>query len=342
MRLRILQKRKIWFTISGILFLASILFWIAWGLKLGIDFTGGSLLEIEYSQERPDLETIQLTLDPLELESLNIQPAGEQGYIFRFAEVNQEKHQEILDTLEQAIAPEEESTEENSEGELTIEPSGESSADLGVQIIGVETGSDEPAQNTVIEKRFDSIGPIIGKELRTKSLYLIVVVIIAIILFVAYAFRKVSYPISSWHYGLMAIFALIHDIVITVGVFVILGHFLGWEIGVSFVAALLTILGYSVNDTIVVFDRIRENLHRFEGDFLEIIEKSVNETVTRSINTSFTTLLVLVVIFIFGGATLQVFIMTLIIGILLGTYSSIFVASPMLYVWAKLLKKIKS
>jgi len=183
--------------------------------------------------------------------------------------------------------------------------------------------------------QFTSIGPIIGEELRVKTFYAIIGVLIAIILYVAYAFRKVSKPISSWKYGFLTIVAAFHDIILPIGIFAVLGHFFEFEVNATFVAALLTIMGYSVNDTIVVFDRIRENLLKTEGSFEEIVGRSVKQTLTRSINTSITTMLALLAIFIFGGDTIRLFTGVLIIGIGIGAYSSIFLASPLLVAWER-------
>lgn len=181
------------------------------------------------------------------------------------------------------------------------------------------------------EKNFTSIGPSVGKELKTKSIVSILAVALAIVLFIAYAFRKVSEPVSSWKYGLIAIVTLIHDIVIPSGVFALLGHFYGAEVDTLFVVAILTVLGLSVSDTIVVFDRIRENLraHRTES-FGETVGKSLSQTFTRSINTSLTVILVLLALFFFGPATTKYFSLMLVVGMFFGTYSSIFVASPIL------------
>ena len=186
------------------------------------------------------------------------------------------------------------------------------------------------------ELRFDSVGPSIGQELKRKSLYAIITVLIAIVLYIAWAFRKVSKPVASWKYGMTAIIALFHDVMIVLGVFAVLGRFLDMEINTAFVAAILTVLGYSVNDTIVVFDRIRENLPRSDEDFESTVNISVNQTLRRSINTSLTTLLVLLSIFFFGGTTIRDFVLALSIGVFIGTYSSIFLASPVLVVWEKL------
>ncbi|MBA3046872.1 protein translocase subunit SecF, partial [Candidatus Falkowbacteria bacterium] len=171
---------------------------------------------------------------------------------------------------------------------------------------------------------------------KRKSVLAIIIVLIAIVLYIAWTFRKVSKPVASWKYGLAAIIALFHDVIITVGIFAVLGKFFGVEINTAFVAAILTVLGYSVNDTIVVFDRVRENLPKSEEDFEGTINTSVNQTITRSINTSITTLLVLLSIVFFGGATIRDFILALSIGVFVGTYSSIFLASPILVIWEKI------
>ena len=186
----------------------------------------------------------------------------------------------------------------------------------------------------VDELRFDSIGPVIGSELRRNAILGVIVTLVLIALYVAWAFRKVSKPVASWKYGLLTIVAAFHDVIITLGAFSVLGHFFGWEIGTAFVAAVLTILGYSINDTVVVFDRTRENL-ALSGtyDFESTVEKSVNQTLARSLATSISTLLALFAIFLFGGATTQPFALALIIGIAVGTYSSLFLASPLLVAW---------
>jgi preprotein translocase subunit SecF len=191
-------------------------------------------------------------------------------------------------------------------------------------------------QGTIVvtEKRFDSIGPVLGTEALRKSMASIIFVLIAIILFVAFAFRKVSEPVSSFKYGLIAIVALLHDVIIPTGVFATLGYFLGYEIDTLFVTALLVILGFSVHDTIVVFDRVRENLKDSKKPFDQIVGESISQTFTRSINTSLTTLLALVVLYLVGGEATEHFSLALIIGIVAGTYSSIFVGSPLLVtVW---------
>lgn len=295
----IIGKSKIWLSVSGFLVLTSIVFLAIWGFKLGIDFTGGSILEVSYSKQRPNMEQIQSALAPLELGSLKIQAGGENDYILRFEEIEESTHQNILDNL------------------------------AAIKVDNVE-------ENQLSESRFEAIGPAIGQELKTKAIESIIIVLIFIVLYIAYAFRKVSKPVASWKYGLAAIVALIHDILIVAGVFSALGYFMGVEIDTLFVTALLTILGFSVHDTIVTFDRIRENLFQVHDKrFSEIVNDSINQTITRSINTSLTTLLVLLAIYFFGGESIRYFALALILGVIAGTYSSIFIASPLLILWNK-------
>lgn len=186
----------------------------------------------------------------------------------------------------------------------------------------------------VIEQQFTSIGPVIGKELRSQAFVQLILVSLGIIFYIAYAFRKVSKPVSSWRFGIAAVVALLHDLLIVLGAFSILGHFKGIEVDSLFVTAMMTVLGFSVHDTIVVFDRIRENLRVRAGSSLsEIINNSINQTLVRSLNTSLTVIFVLLSLFLFGGESIHYFVLALLIGIVAGTYSSIFIASPILIVW---------
>jgi len=309
--IQFISKRKIWYTVSILLVAASIVSLAWFGLNFGIDFTGGSISEVEFINERPEITVIHDKVNSLEFGNVSVQPTGDKGVILRQKELTEDEHQVLLTAVF-------ETAKENL-------PEEEREAITRDQYIE--------------ELRFESIGPSIGKELREKSIYAIILVVVCIILYIAWAFRKVSHPVASWKYGVIAVIALIHDILITVGVFAILGYLLGIELNTPFVAALLTILGYSVNDTIVIFDRVRENLFKHSGEFDETINKSINETLARSINTSLTTLVVLLVVFFFGGETIKDFVLALMIGIFLGGYSSIFVASPLLVTFRKFQKK---
>ncbi|MDP3962648.1 MAG: protein translocase subunit SecF [bacterium] len=294
----VVTYRKFFYIISVVLMAGSIAAISIWGLNMGIDFKGGSILEIEYPEGRPDQIALSKALAPLDL-GASIRSTGDDAYLIRMKEIGQEEKSSLLSVL----------------------------STLG----------------TAMEKRFDSIGPVLGDEALRKAIFSLVLVIAAIILFIAYAFRKVSEPISSWKYGIVAIIALIHDVLIPTGVFAALGYFAGYEIDTLFITALLVVLGFSVHDTIVVFDRVRENLKDASAKkpFEEIVGESISQTFTRSINTSLTTLLALVVLYFVGGESTQHFTLALIIGMIAGTYSSIFLGSPLLVTIEKWQKKAK-
>lgn len=342
MTLPIIQKRKFYFIFSGTLIVITLLSMIAWGLKPGIDFTGGSLMEV-YFKNRPDNIKIQESLKDLNLGEVNIQPAGSNNVIFRFKDVTEEVHHEIINKIKTAFQSADNSTaakpENNTPGISIVDDKGNPVQGLAVQT--TDNSKTANSQAEVVELRFDSVGPSVGQELRQKAFKAIAYVIIAIVLYIAWAFRHVSKPVNSWKYGVAAVIALIHDVIILLGVFVFLGHYFDIEINTPFIVALLTIAGYSVNDTIIVFDRTRENLrlHHFR-DFEETVNNSVNETLSRSINTSLATMLSLLAIYFFGGESVKNFSLVLIIGIISGTYSSIFIASPLLVTWHKLSERL--
>lgn len=289
MQVRYLQYKRIYFIFSGILILASVYALLFYGLNLGIDFTGGSILEVSYDGPRPSVAEARSKL--AEFGEVSVQPTDQNGFIIRMKELDEEAHQQALTFLADGYA--------------------------------------------LQEQRFESIGPVIGKELKEKTALLIFLSLAAILLYVALAFRKVQRPIPSWQYGVVvALLAFLHDILIPLGVFAFLGKYSGVQITIPVVTAILIVLGYSVNDTIVVFDRIRENImKKTEATFEGTVDKSLNQTVARCMNASFTTLLVLLSIYFFGGETLRYFSLALIIGIVAGTYSSFFLAGPMLAVW---------
>ena len=288
--MQIIAHSRIFLGLAALLVLLSIGAIAVWGLELGIDFTGGSLLEVTYLTERPSSDIIRQELADLSIGDVQIQPTDEGGLLLKFRSVDEASHQQILDALGKT-------------GEIR-------------------------------EERFESIGPVIGGELKKKAVTALVVVLVLIILYVAFAFRKVSSIITSWKYGLVTIVALIHDIVIPTGIVATIGHFGSFQVDAFFIAALLTILGFSVQDTIVVFDRFRENLMKNRGgDIATIANQSVNEVMARSINTSLTLLLVLFAVLFFGGVTVHNLVLVLIFGTFFGAYSSIFVATPLLALW---------
>jgi len=195
----------------------------------------------------------------------------------------------------------------------------------------------------VEEQRFDTIGPAVGKSVEQKAIWAVLLVLVGISLYVTFAFRKVSYPIKSWKYGAITLVTLFHDVLIPLGLYAVLGHFFGVEVDINFVVAVLVVMGFSVHDTIVVFDRIRENLLHYRQNVdaagLEtVINKSVNETMVRSINTSMTLILVLLALVFLGPVSLKYFIITILVGVTVGTYSSIFVASPLLFLVSRVQK----
>jgi len=329
---QIIQNRKIWLSISTTLVLTSIAFLFMWGLNFGIDFTGGSLLELRFTENnRPSVTEVNTVLADLDLGSLITQPVDENGMIFRFQNIDEANHQEVMKRLNVLIDPDKYNVENTTNSTSTENIASSSKEDL--------SDEQEVVVSSIEELRFDAVGPSIGQELKQKSVSAMMVVLVAIVLYIAWAFRRVSKPVASWKYGLSAIIALFHDVIITMGVFAFLGRFYDVEITTAFVAAILTVLGYSVNDTIVVFDRVRENLPKSNDDFETTINTSVNQTITRSLNTSVTTLVVLLSIFFFGGDTIKNFVLALSVGVFVGTYSSIFLASPVLVLWEKLGKR---
>jgi len=294
-----IKYRKIYFIFSAFLVIGSLFCLAFFGLKFGIDFTGGTVLEVQFVNNRPQVSEIKQSLSGLNLGEVIIQPSGEKGMLIRTGNLSQDMSQKIIQTLKK-------------KWELD-------------------------------EKQFKSrtVGPSISRELREKTWVVTALALFAILLYITYAFRKLTYPVRSWQYALAAILALFHDVLIPTGVFSLLGKFYGVPFTIPIVTALLTVFGYSINDSVVVFDRIRENLLTTRGQtFEETVNKSLNQTLTRSFNTSFTTLLVLFAIFFFGGETLRYFSLTLIIGIGCGTYSSIFLASPILVTWLKKKRRI--
>ena len=319
--LAVIKNRKIFLTISGILVSLSIIALFSWGLNFGIDFTGGSLLEVKFHGEKPSAGEVRDELRDLNLGALIVQDTDNNSVILRFRDETSLSHENIMSRLESLSDSLNYDEADESQGALEV-------GDDGSVVIDMS----EANPSLVEELRFDSVGPSIGKELQSRSFNTIILVLVIIVLYIALVFRKVSRPVSSWKYGIAAIVALFHDVLIVLGIFAVLGKFYGTEINTPFIAAILTVLGYSVNDSIIVFDRIRESLPKSVDNFKNTINKSINSVLVRSINTSFTTLLVLLAILFFGGESIRDFVLALAIGIFIGTYSSIFIASPVL-VW---------
>lgn len=323
--MKIIDYRNILIIIGVMILVGSALIIGIFGLRLGIDFTGGALTEVSY-EVRPDKVVVEEEITKLDLGGFSIREtnddAGKDGYILRTRDLSESERVEV---------------------EAAVLTYGE-----GAELV-----------------RFTSIGPVIGEELKDKASWAIGGVILIIVLYVAFAFLGVGKPVGSWVYGSITIFVLVHDVLVPTAIMSLLGHFYGMEVDVLFVTALLAILGYSVNDTIVIFDRVRENLIKFRTEkrrmvnlpggvkreeigytlnkpFDEIVGLSVSEALLRSFNTSFTTLLALIALFYFGGSATVIFALMLIAGVVAGTYSSIFLASPLLVWYAEKFVKADS
>lgn len=288
----IVGRIRIWFVIALILLLPGVIALIFWGLKPGIDFSGGTLLELNFPKTKTVSQAlVENTLKPLKLEDLKIQMTGPNSVLIRIKPIDKAG----VDNIEKALGK----------------------------------GISSPK-----EVRLETVGPVVSKNLTQKAVISVIVASIAIILYIALAFRKVPKPTNSFQFGVAAVVALLHDLLFVCGIFAILGHFFIIEVDALFITALLTVMGFSVHDTIVVFDRIRENLKQYSGlSFKEIVNKSILQTLIRSLNTSITVLLVLLSLYIFGGEAIKNFVLALLVGIFIGTYSSIFIASMLLVVW---------
>ncbi len=286
----VVGKRKWYFVFSAILLIPGMVALAIWGLNLGVDFTGGTLLELSFKKEI-DKSKLEKVIEEQKISVASIAPTESKTYLIRTKPLSDEQRNVIFSQTQKEF------------GET--------------KVVSLET-----------------IGPTIGAELLRKAATALAVAAVAIVLYIALAFRSVPKPASSWRFGISAIIALLHDTAIVIGVFAILGHFLAVEIDAFFVTALLTIIGFSVHDTIVVFDRVRENLRNNVGEnFASTVNHSIMQTLARSLNTSMTVIFVLLAVLLFGGASLRWFTVALMIGIISGTYSSIFTASPLLVVW---------
>ncbi len=295
----IVKYRAVFYTFSLALVAASIAAISVWGLHFGIDFKGGSSLQFQYQHARPAIETVKNEINSLPFQpsiqnAYSLIPTGDAGYILNLRSITDTERGMLVSMLA------------------------------------------SNASNTIEVKQFSSIGPVLGAQAARKSMTAIVLVVLCIVLFITFAFRKVSEPVASWKYGMISIVCLIHDMLIPTGAFAILQHFFhGYEIDTLFVTAILVILGFSIHDTIVVFDRVRENLRNNFGvknakPFDQVVGASISQTFIRSVNTSLTTLIAVLVVYLVGPAATKAFSLALLVGIFFGTYSSIFIGSNLL------------
>jgi preprotein translocase subunit SecF len=290
---RIVKNSWVWFSVSIALAVLSIVAIAVFGLRIGIDYRGGTVIEFTSSQE----QKLDLTKEVLNNEKYNgyqIKESGPNKIILRMQTLTNDEHKKLENSFKDKLPD-------------------------------------------YTETQYDTVGPTIGKELTNKSIFAVILASLGIIIFIAFAFRKVPKPLSSWKFGACAVVALMHDLLITTGFVAVMGHFFIWmEVDALFITALLTIMGFSVHDTIVVYDRLRENFIKNPHEDIELAaEESINQTIARSINTSMTTIIVLTALLIFGSFSIRHFILILVFGIVLGTYSSIFNATPLLVLWQK-------
>lgn len=299
----IVTYRKVFYAITAIIVALALTATIMWGINPGIDFTGGVVIEVAYTSERPSAEQLDAPLQNLGITGYSVRPSGESNMIIRAQSVSDEARASLAEALSL-----------NEEYPANID-------------------------------RLNEVGPTIGAELTQKAYVALALVLLAILAFVTFAFRGVSKPVSSWVYGLIALVALAHDVIVPLGAFAALSHFVGAQADALFVTAILTVLGYSVHDTIVVFDRVRENLRQSgnqnhsKESFAMIAGKSLNQTLVRSVNTSLTVAVALLALFFLGPVATQDFALTLLIGVIAGTYSSIALATPLLVTAAYKLAK---
>ncbi len=297
--MNIIGKKYIFLIFSGTMVLLSIAAIAFFGLKPGIDFTGGVAWELKFLERAMTRDELREPLaGQFNIPDVTVIPQNDNAsFLIRAKNISEEQRQIVLQGLTTKFGK-------------------------------------------VEELQFQNIGPSVGNELRQKAIMAFGLVLLGISLYVAFAFRKVSRPVSSWKYGIITLLTLFHDAVIPAGMFAVLGKLLGAEVDTNFIVAILVVMGFSVHDTIVVFDRIRENLRLSFGksageaaDFNGLVNRSVNETMARSINTSLTLVLTLLALYFFGPIALKYFILVILVGTIFGTYSSIFVASPLLTLW---------
>lgn len=287
--INIVKRRYLYFAISLVVIIPGIIALIVWGLPAGIDFSGGSLIELQFNSPVPGTDSMIELLRGYGFSDAQVQKAGDDKLILRTAAMEETTLTAILTEITSRF-----------------------NADLELD-------------------RFESVGPTIGKEVAQRAAGAVGLASLGILAYITYAFRGVKH---AFRYGVAAILAMLHDVIVVLGVEAFFGHFLGWEADALFLTALLTVIGFSVHDSIVVFDRIRENERRHRRTpYEEVVNLSIVQTMARSINTQLTVMLTLLSLVIFGGSTIRHFVLILLIGVFSGTYSSIFNASPILVVW---------
>ena len=287
--MNIVGRRKLWFAISILVILPGIIALALWGLKPGIDFAGGQVMEVGKVVES---DTIKPVFERAGVRDITITTTGSGTILVRYRDAEDKSSADSNEEIKAAL---------------------------------VQVGAEQVS--------YESVGPAVSRDITRNAVISVALAAAAIVIFMAISFRNTPPPVSPWSFGVTAVIALLHDTIALLGIFAILGHFYNVEIDSLFITAVLTTIGFSVHDTIVVFDRIRENLKRYTHSFDIIVNDSIVETVARSLSTSITVLFTLLALLIFGGESIRLFVLALLLGVLLGTYSSIFNAAPMLVVW---------
>ena len=291
--MNIVRYKNLFFAFSLIIIIPGIFALFMWGLKVGIDFAGGTLWEVKVAESIDSL-IIQEFLSGQGAEVAQVAQTSGDTYLIRLKTTDEETLNGLRTNVDENFGPSE-------------------------------------------DVRLETVGPTISKELAQKAIIAVLVAIAAIVVYITWAFRQVPKPTSSLAFGICTVIALLHDVLLLVGVFALLGHFFAIEVDALFITAILTVIGFSVHDTIVVFDRIRENLKKYDDyPFENVVNHSILQTFSRSLNTSLTAVFVLLALFLFGGESIKTFVLALLIGIISGTYSSIFNAAPLLIVWQNL------
>lgn len=315
--MNLIKYKWLYFILSGLVILPGLFYLVRYGLHLGIDFTGGTLLELQFTQPKEDItnQKLEAVIKEKGIEVASISKTGDNTYLFRMKPIDNAKNEEIKAALAEKF------------GEVK---------ELRFETVGPTVSGKLTAKTFLYAfmyplKALGIRGP---DDNITKAFAAVFWASIGILIYIAYSFRKVSRPVASWKFGVAAIIALLHDVIVVIGIFAILGKIEHVEVDALFITALLTVMGFSVHDTIVIFDRIRENLNKYTSlPFTEVVNISLVQTLGRSLSTSFTVLFVLLALLLFGGTTIRWFVVALLVGIISGTYSSIFNAAPILVVW---------
>jgi preprotein translocase subunit SecF len=291
--INIVGNRKWFFLISICLLVPGVISMLAFGFKLGIDFSSGTVMTLRFSQA-VDQSALRQQMSQLGYGDATIQKTSDGDFLIRTGDINSDEKIALIDGMKKGL------------------------------------------NMDVTVRDFATVSPLVASEVARNAAIAVLVASVFMILYIAFAFRHMPNP---FRWGLSAVVALLHDVLIVMGVFSILGWLIGYQVDAMFIVAMLTIVGFAINNTCVVYDRIRENVRKgISKDFATTVNSSILETIARCINTSLTVILTCLALYLFGGVTIQQFIMALLVGVLVGIYDSIFVAGPLLVLWERGLK----